>query len=126
MDVYSDGLKSKKLHDIICDYNWDGGFKVPLQVILDNDCDLGTAILCFYRADGYRYLIDHNSIQLNVLNEEWFQFVSQLYIRIKAKSFKYNNISFIPDLTKVQKHKIRKVIPDIIEEFIDGVSLKDI
>lgn len=39
-------------------YNWDNGFDIP-QAVLDNkNCDLGIALLIFYRADGFGYLTD--------------------------------------------------------------------
>ena len=39
-------------------YNWDNGFDIP-QTVLDNEkCDLSTALLIFYRADGLSYLQD--------------------------------------------------------------------
>lgn len=44
------------LHFFAANYNWNNGFEIP-TVILDNEtCDLGTGLLMFHYADGYRLL----------------------------------------------------------------------
>ena len=47
---------SELLHIIAGNYNWDNGFEIPYSIINNENCDLGTALMIFYYADGYRVL----------------------------------------------------------------------
>lgn len=47
---------SELLHVIAGNYNWDNGFEIPYNIIKNKNCDLGTALMIFYDADGYRVL----------------------------------------------------------------------
>ena len=47
---------SELLHIIAGNYNWDNGFEIPYSIINNENCDLGTALMIFYDADGYRVL----------------------------------------------------------------------
>ncbi|MCR2803381.1 DUF4274 domain-containing protein [Paenibacillus soyae] len=44
------------LHINAANYNWDSGFEVPKAILGNENCDFGTGLLMFYRADGYRLL----------------------------------------------------------------------
>ena len=44
------------MHIIAANYNWDNGFEIPYNIINNKNCDLGTALMIFYDADGYRVL----------------------------------------------------------------------
>ena len=37
-------------------YNWDNGFEIPEKIINQKYCDLSTALMIFYKSDGFRYL----------------------------------------------------------------------
>lgn len=41
-------------------YNWSDGFDIPKKIIEKECCDLSTALMIFYGADGYRYLQEKN------------------------------------------------------------------
>ena len=47
---------SELLHIIAANYNCDNGFEIPYNIINNKNCDLGTALMIFYDADGYRVL----------------------------------------------------------------------
>ncbi|MEK4066235.1 DUF4274 domain-containing protein [Peribacillus sp. FSL R5-0717] len=100
------------LHYFAANYNWNSGFDVP-RVILENEaCDLGTGLLMFHYADGYRMLEDSEEGSSSSL-EEWKEFLNKLYNKLINFVFKSRNISFDPELTKIQKYKLKKNNPNI-------------
>ena len=42
-------------------YNWDDGFEIPQKILSNKECELSTALVLFYSADGYSYLLDKSS-----------------------------------------------------------------
>ena len=44
------------LHCFAANYNWNSGFDIPNAILETKDCDLGTGLLMFHYADGYRLL----------------------------------------------------------------------
>ena len=97
----------KLLHIIAGNYNWDNGFNIPYSIITNKNCDLGTALMIFYIADGYRILESDQELKTTCL-EEWIDFISEVYKMILNNKFESNSIKFIPPLTKVQIFKIKK------------------
>ena len=104
-------------------YNWDNGFEIP-QIILDNPCcDLSVALLLFYRADGFSFLLGEKN---NTNPRQWYYFISDLYKMIKDKKYKKSDIEFKVPLTKVQLYKLKKELSEdeyIFVETIEGRSL---
>lgn len=43
---------------------------------------------------------------------EWKDFLSMVYNKLIKLEFKYQNISFDPELTKIQKYKLKKGNPN--------------
>ncbi|MBU9723509.1 MULTISPECIES: DUF4274 domain-containing protein [Bacillaceae] len=100
------------LHYFAANYNWNSGFDVP-QVILENTaCDLGTGLLMFYYADGYRLLEKPDEV-LSTSLEDWKNFLSKVYYKLTKLEFQSRNISFDPQLTKIQKYKLKKNNPEL-------------
>ena len=89
-------------------------------------CTLSTALLAFYRADGYRYLSEGDSIFKNRLTKDWEIFLKSVLRRILNKEFQIGNITFNPELTKIQKFKLKKLNPSLDTVLIDGVQGKDL
>ncbi|MBB6716538.1 DUF4274 domain-containing protein [Clostridium gasigenes] len=109
---------SELLHVITGNYNWDNGFEIPYSIVNNKNCDLGTALLIFYYADGYRVL--ENSDVINNLNlKQWDNFISEIKERILNNKFQCNRIKFIPPLTKVQIFKFKKNNPNIDKVFLE-------
>lgn len=105
------------LHYFAANYNWNSGFDVP-NVILENEaCDLGTGLLMFHYADGYRLLENLDEVSTSSL-EEWKDFLSKIYNKIINLEFKSQNISFDPELTKIQKYKLKKINPNLPDVLI--------
>lgn len=104
------------LHVLAANYNWDNGFEIPKEIVNNNNCDFGTALMLFYDADGYRLLdTDIESSLFELV--EWKDFISNLYNKILNNEFKNQNISYTPQISKVQRYKLKKKnpnIPDII------------
>jgi hypothetical protein len=104
------------LHIIAGNYNWDDGFEMPSAIINNQFCDLGTALMIFYLAEG-EVILD---LKLNRdVFGEWEEFVYVLYDMILNDSFKYKNISYTPELSKVQLYKIKKKNPNAPSVFLE-------
>ena len=68
---------SELLHIIAGNYNWDNGFESPYNIINNKNCDLGTALMIFYDADGYRALENKEELK-NPNLKEWVNFISEI------------------------------------------------
>ena len=123
-------IKSLQTEDelfvLLDNFNWDNGFEVPQAVIEHSKCTLSIALLAFYRADGIRYLLDAEAAFVNSSSKEWEEFVKDVYDRIIRRTFPDGNISFRPEITRIQKFKLKKLKPALNPIFIDGVSGKDL
>lgn len=95
------------LHIFAANYNWANGFDVPKAILEKESCDLGTGLLMFHYADGYRILENPEEVSDSTL-EEWKDFLFKLFNKLKNFEFKTQNISFTPELTKIQIYKLRK------------------
>ncbi len=102
-------------------YNWDNGFDIP-QTVLDNEkCDLSIALLIFYRADGLSYLAD-KSDKANL--PKWSSFIKRLYDSILKGKYQRGEIQFKVPLSKVQLFKLKKVITEEENIFIENIEGK--
>nr|WP_288932850.1 DUF4274 domain-containing protein [uncultured Streptococcus sp.] len=115
-----------ELFVLLDNFNWDNGFEVPKAVLSHSKCSLSVALLSFYRADGIRYLFEGEVAFANSLSEEWEGFVKDVYTKILGGQFPSGTISFQPEITKVQKFKLKKLKPEIEGVFLDGISGKDL
>ncbi|KMK93109.1 DUF4274 domain-containing protein [Rossellomorea marisflavi] len=106
------------LHYFAGNYDWDSGFEVP-TVILDHEaCDLGTGLLMFHYADGYR-MLERSEGNTGPSLMEWIGFLTKIYTKLVNLDFKSRNISFDPGLTKIQKYKMKKDNPELPDVLID-------
>ncbi len=112
---------SEILHLLAYNYNWDDGFKVPNLILNNNNCELNTALMIFYDAGGFEYLMsDRNKSQEE--NLLWYDFLENLYKKIINKSFKKGNIEFKPPVTKIQLYKLKKKLNDDEYVFIKNIG----
>lgn len=88
------------------DFNWDDGFTIPKQLLLDDNCDLALALEIFYLGDGFRYFqtFCHNLGG----TEDWFKFISNLYDDIKDGKYKKSKYHYKIQLSKVQRYQLKK------------------
>lgn len=115
-----------ELFVLLDNFNWDNGFEVPKAVLSHSKCSLSVALLAFYRADGIRYLLEGEAAFANPLSKEWEGFVKDVYTKILRGQFPSGAIYFQPEITKVQKFKLKKLKPEIDELFLKGISGKDL
>ena len=124
---YINSLQTEdELFVLLDNFNWNNGFEVPQAVIEHSKCTLSIALLAFYSADGIRYLLEAEAAFANSLSKEWEDFVKDVYDRIIRRKFPDGNISFRPEITRIQKFKLKKLKPALNPIFIDGVSGKDL
>ncbi|HDR7965904.1 DUF4274 domain-containing protein [Bacillus pacificus] len=95
------------LHCFAANHNWNSGFDIPNAILENKDCDLGTGLLMFHYADGYRLLESPEKVSNSPL-QEWKVFILKLQNKIMNLEFKTQNISFSPELTKIQIFKLKK------------------
>lgn len=115
-----------ELFVLLDNFNWNNGFEVPKAVLAHSKCSLSVALLAFYRADGIRYLFEGEAAFANSLSMEWKGFVKNVYTKNLRGQFPSGAISFQPEITKVQKFKLKKLKPEIDERFLEGISGKDL
>ncbi len=124
---YINSLQTEdELFVLLDNYNWDNGFEVPQAVINHSKYTLSIALLAFYRADGIRYLLNAEAAFANSSSKEWEDFVKDVYVKIFRKRFPNGNISFQPEITRIQKLKLKKLKLALNSIFIDGVSGKNL
>ncbi|QUW23030.1 DUF4274 domain-containing protein [Sporosarcina sp. Marseille-Q4063] len=113
------------LHFFAANYNWNNGFDIPNALLENEKCDLGTGLLLFHDADGYRMLETPEEVLASSL-EEWKDFLCNLYNRLKNAEFTSRSISYNPELTKIQKFKLKKgnpKTPDILMDQSPGEAV---
>lgn len=118
MKQLSKADRSLVLHFFAANYNWDSGFEVPGVIMNNETCDFGTGLLMFHYADGYRMLEDYDAFLSSPL-DEWKDFLSQIYKKLLKHEFKSMNISFDPELTKIQRYKLKKSNPNLADILIN-------
>ncbi|MEZ7605338.1 DUF4274 domain-containing protein [Streptococcus sp. 27098_8_113] len=115
-----------ELFVLLDNFNWNNGFEVPKAVLTHSKCSLSVALLAFYRADGIRYLLEGEAAFANSLSKEWEGFVKDVYDKMLRGHFPSGTISFQPEITTIQKFKLKKLKPEIDERFLEGISGKDL
>ena len=110
VDLINTITNKELLHKIAMWYNWDMGFDIPNAIITNHYCDLGTAVMIFYLADGFCYFDD---VALNSGSKTWSEFLRLLYKRISRQDFFTEDIASEPQISKAQVFKLKKSNPDI-------------
>lgn len=115
-----------ELFVLLDNYNWDNDFEVPEAIITHTNCTLSVALLAFYRADGLRYLFEGEDAIANSLSKSWETFIKKIYDKIMKEHYPIGNISYYPEITNIQKFKLKKLHPNLSSFILDGVSGKDL
>lgn len=105
------------LHVIMFNYNWDDGFELPKLVLKNEKCQLSTALLIFYLAGGDEFLLEKQEISNS--KSERIRFISQLYNNIISNIYQKGKIYFEPPLTKVEVYKLKKMLTNSEQVFIE-------
>ena len=88
----------------------------------NSHCDLSTALLLFYSAEGEEYWSD----DFDKTDEEQYSFINKLHDDILKGKFVIGGIEFIVPLSKVEKYKLRKKLNDDEVIFITDITGKDL
>ena len=115
-----------ELFILLDNYNWDNGFEVPEAIITHPNCTLPIALLAFYRADGIRYLFEEEDTFKNRLSKSWDIFIKKVYDNLLKERYPSGSISYQPEITTIQKFKLKKLHLNINSFILDGVSGKDV
>lgn len=105
-------------------YNWDNGFEIPEKIINQKYCDLSTALMIFYKSDGFRYLQEKDNKIEGF--ENWIKFVEKLYLKIVNDTYQKSDIKFEPPLSKVQIYKLNKLLKRPEHIFIEPIGLENL
>lgn len=116
----------EELFVLLDNYNWDNGFEVPEAIINHPNCTLSLALLAFYRADGLRYLFEGEDAFANPLSKSWETFIKEVYDKILKEQYQNGSISYQPEITNIQKFKLKKLHPNLSSFILDGISEKDL
>lgn len=103
-------------------YNWDNGFEIPTAIINSPVCTLSIALQVFHLADGLSYL---STKCKNAKLPDWSNFIERLYTKIATNSYVMGEVSFTPELTKVQLLKLKKTLPESDLIFITEIDGSD-
>ena len=115
---------SELLYVYAFNYNWHNGFDIPAKIISKKCCDLSTALMIFYKADGIRYLMEKNNSDEN--SDCWLKFIKSLYEEIISHKFQKTRIKFEPPLSKVQLYKLKKILNINENIFIQRLGVQDL
>ena len=100
-------------------YNWDDGFEIPRALLENGFCELATALMIFYLADGYTYITEKAD---NHECSEWSDFMKKLYTDITTGRYKTGNVAFSAPLTKIQIYKLAKLLEEQEHIFISNIE----
>ena len=112
----------EELYVFAYNYTWGNGFDIPAVIINNPCCSLSTALLVFYRADGYSFMLDKEA-DTDLL--PCHTFVSDVYTRIINGDYKPSDVAFVPPLTKVQLFKLKKQLNKSEEVLITAIDGKN-
>ena len=69
------------------DYNWDLGYKRPLNILKNRHCDLGTATLIYWRTDPQYYLQYRSEKEVDQHDLDGWEFVQEVEKQILSGKF---------------------------------------
>jgi hypothetical protein len=108
----------EELRQLIQGYNWDDGFALPRRIAGHPNCDLTVALELFWLANADIVFLGDTPESAH--SAEWREFSQTLANKILDGRYGHGPSAYIPPLTKVQIHNLRKRgLPDV---FLTGVS----
>ncbi len=109
------------LHTIAEDYNYDDGLEIPEIIVNNPFCELATALTIFCDAGGYDYLDEEGREGLKRSDKDVYGFLDSLHGRIRNNEFQVGDLTFDPQLTKVQIYKFKKYADEKDWIFVEGI-----
>lgn len=123
MSIISSTDDIELLYTYLYNYNWDDGFEIPQKILDNRKCDLSTALLIFYGADGVTYLqnkLDNGNLP------KWQVFIKRLYNFILNGKYEKGHIAFKIPLSKIQIFKLKKILSEDENVFIEEIIGKNL
>jgi len=124
-----DEARSKSLHLIASNYNWDGGYQQLWDIIKNRHCDKGTALLIYWLSTPGYYCQFESRNQVPNFQLESYDFVTYLERSLLNGDFAVSKILFNPqwDRTTISKkgydwtseykeQRVNKDIPEILKQ----------
>ena len=88
------------------EHNWDDGFEVPTLILQNPNCDLATALMLFWLADGYSFFFHPEMVASHPVQSA---FLNPLFERLRSRDFRETNNHYEPGMNAVQEHKMKKM-----------------
>ncbi|MBC7876655.1 MAG: DUF4274 domain-containing protein [Anaerolineales bacterium] len=89
---------SEKLNEFAAHYNWDDGFEVPVWIINNPQCDRGTALMMYWRAEP-QYFCKYATCD-DIPNSGWqishYDFIREVEEKYINGFYKFQEILFNP------------------------------
>ncbi|WP_444942760.1 DUF4274 domain-containing protein [Microbulbifer sp. ZKSA006] len=103
-------------------YNWGDGFDVPNAIVINEACDLGTALTLFWLAEGICYFT--GEVKRNEYNNDWADFCDLLIEKLTSNYFVIGPVSFKPSINRVTAHKYQKSgVPSVLFNEVQGAGI---
>lgn len=115
---------AEELYVYAFNYNWDDGFDIPKLILDNSNCDLSTALLLFYNAEGFIFL--HEDEEDNFFDEEHCDFVTKLHDDIVNGRYIMGDIQFEIPLNRVEKYKLNKLLDENEKIFLNDIAGKNL
>lgn len=98
------------------EYNWDDGLARLKEILLDKNCELGTASLIYWRAQPTYYKKYSSRDEAQPYEQEAFDLISDIEKRALNGEFPVQYVSFDPNQDQVidPEDPMTKKIPDIL------------
>lgn len=104
-NLLSEKTSPKELHLFMEEYNWDDGLELPYFIMLHPNCQLATALMIFWLAEGGSMFEDNFADRHNV---EWKYLLTTLHDRIVRGEYKVGEEHYQIPLNAVGKYKLKK------------------
>ena len=112
---------AEELYVYALHYNWDDGFDIPKLILNNSKCDLSTALLLFYNAEGVIFW--HEDY---FFDEEHRDFVTQLHDDIVNGRYIMGDIQYEIPLNRVEKYKLNKLLSENEKIFLNDIAGKNL
>ncbi len=106
-ELLEEETSGEELHRYMEEYNWDDGLEVPYFIMQHPNCELATALLMFWLAEGY-FIFEDDFEEMDFIDEVEFKyFLRMLHDRIVQRVYKIGNQQYQIPLNEKQKQYYR-------------------
>lgn len=113
-NLLQEETSAEELHLFMEEYNWDDGLEVPYFVMLHPNCELATALMIFWLAEGDFMFEDNFESMYDVEEVEWKYLLTTLHDRIEQGKYKVGKQHYqIPISTETRDELKAKAVNEI-------------